>query len=169
MRQRSPSFDGIHAMDYLNGIVMRGSDNNDYIIEDNTWKIHEYAVYETIIRTSSLDQEITIAEIFEKPRVKRVKLIPMPILDNFDDGYVDGVYNHDIDCGDFSNFNCDKGPKKRGRPAFVKHGTRLPTNYNIFVKHEMLKLPEGLTNNERMRECAVQWKKYKETNKTLSE
>jgi hypothetical protein len=145
MRKRTPSFDGIHAIDTVPGLVLRGPDNNDYIVKNNKrgigfWDIYEKALY---------DDKVThgIVEFIERPRIQIVTIIYQP--------------RKKCKVEDIAPQYVPLPPKIRGRPPTVTHGIRQPSAYNIFVKGIMHTLPVEWNGQDKMRECARLWRLHK--------
>ena len=150
---RSPSFDGLHAADNAEDVVLRGPDNNDWQITNGKWTIFEMAKYEIVESKVGNNVELDLVEL---PRVRKVE---MRINTN-------SIITRDVQSGEYKKeyeeYKYQPEPKRKpGRPQTVNHGTRQPTLYNKFVKETIGTLQFGLSPRERMQECARLWRALK--------
>ena len=148
MRKRSPSFDGIHALQLNDGVTLQGIDDNIYVVKNKKWEIFEEVQYDLLRGPNGVTQ--LISRPFELDIVGQKWLDGPEIIKRMLP--IQGSQN-DVD---------DKIVRTKGRPRKnnVVTRTRPANKYNIFISEAMKILNEelpNLSNQEKMKECAKRW------------
>lgn len=151
----------------IDGIVLKGPNNCDYISKNKKWVMFKKATY---INVSTYQETDNIVCLILNEYTNNEKVTLTDGCNNMNDN--DGDYNDYDDCMmnniDRDDQNITQIIKKRGRPRtkIIKENKkgRPPTLYNVFVSEYMnilkVEYPD-MSNNDRMKECARKWKEQK--------
>ena len=142
---RTPSFDGIHALDLPSGMMMRNPAGEDFIVTTaQTWEwVRNKSPLDVYpeIQLKKIDQEINKYQETppdNTPQVKRPRGRP------------------------------PKQPKQQSKQTQDQKGKPALSAWQLFVKSTIPTLPKNLTSQEQMKECARLWAHLKASTKLQS-